>query len=140
MKTKTVFSKVWPIVKGETQYYIVFRHLDGRAVRYIAGPMMPNDAQTELLKTRGNLSGTAGSIHYWEAFPDEEVCQGCVAELETGTIDSDGTEHLKWGTSHPRFESGVRARYCTACRERETLELLKRFERDMKTLNIPIDK
>ena len=128
-------SSIWPPTPERT-HIIVFAHRDGRLVKYVRGLAGENDASRALLAQRGNICGTVGSVEIWEAFPDEPVCRGCVAQSETRRLAPDGTEHMTFGTTHPDFENGVRCGYCPACRDREAAQVRQQYERDMKHLGV----
>jgi len=123
METTTRISEVWPPVAGETQNVTVYAHIDGRRVRYIQGPVCENAKQKDLILKRGNIDGTYSSVGYFEAFPDEDVCRGCVAPSEEVIVRPDGTERQQWGTSHPSFDYGFGGRFCPKCLQRKLGEL-----------------
>ena len=135
MDTITVVSKVWPPKAGEQMQITTLVHRDGRRVRYLHGPAEDNAAQAALLERRGNIAGTFGSIGYFESFPDENVCLGCVAVESQSSIGPSGCAGNEWTTSHPHYETGVRTGYCPACQEREKETLRLAYERDLRILN-----
>ena len=134
MKTKTRISEVWPPVAGKTQNVTVYAHIDGRRVRHIKGPVEENEKQKDLILKRGNIDGTYGSIGYFEAFPNEDVCKGCVAPEEASIILADGTELLKWGTLHPRFDYGFEGHFCPKCLQRKLEELRDGYAKKVSLL------
>jgi len=134
MDTITVESKVWPPKKGESMQITTLVHKDGRRMRHVRGPVEENEAQAALLARRGNIAGTFGSICYFESFPGEDVCLGCVSIEDEKTISPNGCAVSEWSTSRPHYETGVRAGYCAACQKREADALKDRYERDLRIL------
>ena len=125
-----VISGRFPPTK-DCRHYSIFEHRDGREVLYVRGMAKPiDDSPTP----RGH--GTLAIHFYDEAFPGEVVCSGCTAETESGTLGDDG--ELKWSymTSSPSFNGGVRSDYCPKCRKRVAAEVLRQFERKMRTLGV----
>jgi hypothetical protein len=94
-----------------------------------------------MLAKRGNICGTHGSIEYWECFPDEDVCCGCVAPVRRWNILEDGRVRDLWAISSPDFKHGVRTGYCRQCREREGGKLRRTYEQEMRYLGLePYEK
>jgi hypothetical protein len=80
--------------------------------------------------------GTLAIHFYDEAFPGEVVCSGCTTEIESGTISEDRELKFSYATSSPSFNGGVRSDYCPKCRKRVGGEVLRDFERKMRTLGV----
>lgn len=135
MDTDTVESKIWPPKAGENTHITTLVHKDGRMVRHIHGPTEENAAQTALLARRGNIAGTFGSICYFESFPDEDICRGCVAIVGQSSVSPNGCAISEWVTSRPEYETGVQTGYCVACQRREADALKGRYERDLRILH-----
>ena len=132
----TIISKVWPPTEDH-RHVVVLEHRDGRKVKFVHGPMTSNPAQRAMLDERGIVYGTCGSIAFYESFPGEPVCQGCVGEVGRHNEDADGNKinEDSWMSTSPDFKTGVRSSLCPDCRERETQALTERFLSDMKILN-----
>jgi len=127
-----VISGMYPPTK-DCRHYSVFAHRDGREVLYVRGMA---GAVEESKSPRGH--GTLAIHFYDEAFPGEVVCSGCTTEVESGTIDAAGEMHFSWMVSSPRsgFNGGVRSDYCPKCRRRVAADVLREFERNMRTLGV----
>jgi len=119
-----VTSRIWPPT-NYASYHHVFEHKDGRKVHYIRGGAYEDATNTrqivdELIHRRGNIFGLVASAYYWEAFPEEQVCQGCVGEVAFWSEDHEGrvTKALM-GRSSPRFSHDYGLGLCSKCAKTE---------------------
>jgi len=131
---ETVISKVWPPKEGQIRYVTIFAHKDGRRVRYISGPMCENEDQQALLKLRGNIAGTFGSIAHWEAFPVEDVCCACFSHLERGFIQKNGQTKMTWRSSHPAYATFEETQLCRKCLTVALDEEIAKHEKKIKLM------
>jgi len=85
-----VISRLFPPVDGETTHHTIFYHKDGRKVRYVRGAMKDSTEVQKLVAKRGNVAGTMGSAEWFEAFPDEPICQKCIKSTSHENYDAQG--------------------------------------------------
>jgi hypothetical protein len=133
----TVESKYWPPT-NDTRHVVIFQHRDGRRVRYVRGWMAFCGEARELSAKLHDRFGTAGGAEPAEAFPGEDICQGCVGVMGRWNEDANGEREPDggWWSTSPDFKTGVRSNYCPACRDREAALVRYAYERDLRILGV----